>query len=163
MEQHGISLTTLLGNCENLNGGPCLLAIKDDKHYVFGAYLSDAIHRNPEGTFYGNGSCFLWSTHGTSQVSICMSFLTLLVLTQHSEANVLNRTDKASGLNEDYMTFMVNPLSFAIGAGPEGFGLWVDDTFENGQSRHCPTFNNKDLASHDRFFVLGLEVWELPL
>ncbi|KAJ1677917.1 oxidation resistance protein 1, partial [Spiromyces aspiralis] len=59
LEQHGTSIRTLYKRVERK--GPVLLAIKDTRGHVFGAYLSDPPRIEPN--FYGNGTCFLWRAY----------------------------------------------------------------------------------------------------
>ncbi|KAG0314199.1 oxidation resistance protein 1 [Dissophora globulifera] len=55
-DQHGISMTTLFYRCRGK--GPMVLAIKDVRGGVFGAYVSEAL--SPHLSYYGTGECFLW-------------------------------------------------------------------------------------------------------
>ncbi|KAJ3193627.1 Triose-phosphate Transporter [Irineochytrium annulatum] len=128
-KQHGISLTTLITNSDE-HRGPCLLCIRDDEGVVFGAFLSEPIHRQNEG-FYGNGSCFLWTNGGGDEV---MRF-------------------SASGDNEFFMTYIVSPPGFAMGGGDGKFGLFLDDSFEKGESAPCGTYMNPKLSAKSRYLL----------
>ncbi|KAL5120338.1 oxidation resistance protein 1 [Pleosporales sp. CAS-2024a] len=63
-----------------------------------------------------------------------------------------------SGVN-DYMIFCEqNYLS--IGGGDGHYGLWLDDSLENGVSDTCPTFGNEPLSDEGKKFeVMGVELW----
>jgi hypothetical protein len=40
------------------------------------------------------------------------------------------------------------------------YGLWLDDSLENGVSDTCPTFGNEPLSDDGKKFeVMGAELW----
>ncbi|KAJ3117921.1 oxidation resistance protein 1 [Phlyctochytrium bullatum] len=139
MDQHGLSLSTLLRRVTVESDRPCMLCLRDEDGVTLGAFLSEPPARHAEGRFFGNGSCFLWTNAGGDSVYVY----------------------PATGENEFYMTMMVQPMAFAMGAGGEagGFGLLVDDAFESCQSAPCATFGNPRLSARPRFMAVGVEVW----
>ena len=63
-----------------------------------------------------------------------------------------------SGIN-DFMIFC-EPHYLSVGGGDGHYGLWLDDTLDNGISETCPTFGNEPLSDEGKNFdVLGVEVW----
>lgn len=63
-----------------------------------------------------------------------------------------------SGIN-DFMIFC-EPHYLSVGGGDGHYGLWLDDTLDNGISETCPTFGNEPLSDEGRKFdILGVEVW----
>lgn len=54
------------------------------------------------------------------------------------------------------------PHYLSVGGGDGHYGLWLDDTLDNGISESCPTFGNEPLSDEGvggRFEVLGVEIW----
>lgn len=52
------------------------------------------------------------------------------------------------------------PHYLSVGGGDGHYGLWLDDTLDNGISETCPTFGNEPLSDEGKKFdVLGVEVW----
>lgn len=40
------------------------------------------------------------------------------------------------------------------------YGLWLDDSLDNGVSYTCPTFGNEPLSDEGmKFGILGVELW----
>lgn len=65
-----------------------------------------------------------------------------------------------SGVNDYFILCDSNFLS--VGGGDGHYGLWLDDTFEEGISSSCPTFGNEPLSEEgEKFGVLGVEVWSI--
>jgi hypothetical protein len=65
-----------------------------------------------------------------------------------------------SGMN-DYLMLCETGF-FSIGGGDGHYGLWLDDTLENGISSSCPTFGNEPLSDEgQKFDVLGVELWTI--
>jgi hypothetical protein len=65
-----------------------------------------------------------------------------------------------SGVN-DYL-MLCEPSFLSIGGGDGHYGLWLDDTFENGISSPCLTFGNEPLSEEgEKFDVLGVEIWSI--
>ncbi|KAF8939790.1 oxidation resistance protein 1 [Dissophora ornata] len=56
-DQHGISMITLFHRCKGK--GPMVLAIKDTRNGVFGAFVNEEL--KPNLSYYGTGECFLWN------------------------------------------------------------------------------------------------------
>lgn len=63
-----------------------------------------------------------------------------------------------SGIN-DFMIFCESHY-LSVGGGDGHYGLWLDDSLDNGISETCPTFGNEPLSDEGgKFDVLGVEVW----
>ncbi|PGH23818.1 hypothetical protein AJ80_02066 [Polytolypa hystricis UAMH7299] len=63
-----------------------------------------------------------------------------------------------SGVN-DYMIFCETGF-LSVGGGDGHYGLWLDDSFEQGISSTCLTFGNEPLSDEGtKFDVLGVEIW----
>lgn len=63
-----------------------------------------------------------------------------------------------SGIN-DFMIYCEQGY-LSVGGGDGHYGLWLDDSLDNGVSETCPTFGNEPLSGEgSRFEVLGVEVW----
>jgi TLD len=63
-----------------------------------------------------------------------------------------------SGMN-DFMIYCAHDY-LSVGGGDGHYGLWLDDTLDNGISETCPTFGNEPLSEEGRKFeVLGVEIW----
>ncbi|KAJ2780573.1 oxidation resistance protein 1 [Coemansia interrupta] len=149
MDQQGISMNTMLALCSGER--EMLLAIKDTKGKVFGAFLNEPLRLSP--TFYGQGTCFLWKAYRSSP--------------QSRKKDAVKRF-KYTGENEYFI--LCDPDFVAIGGGRGKFGLWFKSDFLHGYSAQCPTFNNEPLcldpssaktATDDqKEFVVGhLELW----
>ncbi|KAJ2740003.1 oxidation resistance protein 1 [Coemansia sp. BCRC 34301] len=150
MDQHGISFNTMLALCAR--EGAMLLAVKDTKGKVFGAFLNEPLRLSP--TFYGQGSCFLWKAYKSSP---------------QSRRKDAVKNFKYTGENEYFV--LCDPDFVAVGGGRGKFGLWIKSDFLHGYSARCPTFNNEPLGldpSHPKNsepdaqqeFVVGhFEIW----
>ncbi|KAJ2136724.1 oxidation resistance protein 1 [Coemansia sp. RSA 678] len=142
MDQHGISMHTMLSCCESEKA--LVLAIKDTN--------GRPLRLSP--TFYGQGTSFLWKAFRSSP---------------QSRRKDAVRCFKYSGANEYFI--LCDPDFVAIGGGRGKFGLWFKGDFLHGYSARCPTFNNEPLCldpSHSenndpnaqQEFVVGhLELW----
>ena len=63
-----------------------------------------------------------------------------------------------SGMN-DFMIYCESGY-LSVGGGDGHYGLWLDDTLDNGISDTCPTFGNEPLSEEgSKFEVLEVEVW----
>ena len=63
-----------------------------------------------------------------------------------------------SGIN-DFMIYCESSY-LSVGGGDGHYGLWLDDTLDNGISEQCPTFGNEPLSDEGRKFeVLDVEIW----
>ncbi|KAJ2232012.1 oxidation resistance protein 1 [Coemansia sp. RSA 1722] len=150
MDQQGISMNTMLSLCASQK--EILLAIKDTKGRVFGAFLNEPLRLSP--TFYGQGTCFLWKAYRSSP--------------QSRKKDAVKRF-KYTGENEYFI--LCDPDFVAIGGGRGKFGLWFKSDFLHGYSACCPTFNNeplcldpssaknKDPEAQKEFVVGHLEIW----
>ncbi|PIA16883.1 TLD-domain-containing protein, partial [Coemansia reversa NRRL 1564] len=150
MDQHGISMNTMLKQCESEKA--LLLAIKDNNGRVFGAFVNETLRLSP--AFYGQGTSFLWKAFRS---------------TPQSRKRDAIRCFRYTGENEYFI--LCDPDFIAIGGGRGKFGLWFKGDFFHGYSARCPTFNNEPLCldpSHPRnkdpdaqeeFVVSHLELW----
>ncbi|KAJ2715562.1 oxidation resistance protein 1 [Coemansia spiralis] len=150
MDQHGISMNTMLERCADENA--LVLAIKDTGNRVFGAFLSDTLRLSP--AYYGHGTSLLWKAFRSSA---------------ESRKKDAVKCFKYTGENEYFI--LCDPGFVAIGGGRGKFGLWFKGDFLHGSSAHCPTFNNQPLCldpSHpknagpdaqEEFTVAHLELW----
>ncbi|KAJ1991488.1 oxidation resistance protein 1 [Coemansia sp. RSA 1358] len=150
IDQHGISMNTMLDLCASEKA--ILLAIKDGKGRVFGAYLNEPIRLSP--SFYGQGTCFLWKAFRS---------------TPQARRKDAVKHFKYTGGNEYFI--LCDPDFVAIGGGRGKFGLWFKSDFLHGYSARCPTFNNEplcldpsnpknaDVDAQQEFTVGHLEVW----
>ncbi|KAJ2261135.1 oxidation resistance protein 1 [Coemansia sp. RSA 376] len=150
MDQHGISFNTMLALCAR--EGAMMLAVKDTKGRVFGAFLNEPLRLSP--TFYGQGSCFLWKAYKSSP---------------QSRKKDAVKSFKYTGENEYFV--MCDPDFVAIGGGRGKFGLWIKNDFLHGYSARCPTFNNEPLGldsthhkndesdAQQEFVVGHFEIW----
>ncbi|KAJ2092087.1 oxidation resistance protein 1 [Coemansia sp. RSA 986] len=150
IDQHGISIHTMLDLCANEKS--ILLAIKDTRGKVFGAFLNEPIRLSP--SFYGQGTCFLWKAFRSSP---------------ESRRKDAVKSFKYTGGNEYFI--LCDPDFVAIGGGRGKFGLWFKSDFLHGYSARCPTFNNEplcldptspknaDVDAQQEFVVGHLEIW----
>ncbi|KAJ2350493.1 oxidation resistance protein 1 [Coemansia sp. RSA 2671] len=150
MDQHGTSFNTMLALCAR--EGAMMLAVKDTKGRVFGAFLNESLRLSP--TFYGQGSCFLWKAFKSSP---------------QSRKKDAVKGFKYTGENEYFV--MCDPDFVAIGGGRGKFGLWMKSDFLHGYSARCPTFNNEPLGldsapaksdnsdTQQEFVVGHFEIW----
>ncbi|KAJ1726966.1 oxidation resistance protein 1 [Coemansia biformis] len=150
MDQHGISMNTMLERCAGEKA--LVLAIKDTSNRVFGAFLNETLRLSP--TFYGQGTSLLWKAFRSSP---------------QSRKKDAVKCFKYSGENEYFI--LCDPGFVAIGGGRGKFGLWFKDDFLHGSTAHCPTFNNQPLCldpahpknadpdAQQEFTVGHLELW----
>ncbi|KAF9232717.1 TLD-domain-containing protein [Melanogaster broomeanus] len=166
LDQHGISLNTLYSRCEpripsRANPNPPqggLVAIRDARDAVFGAWLSEGVRL--ERGYYGSGESFLWRYHPP----------------QGAESSGRLDVYKWTGRN-DYVA-LCQPEFISFGGGDGHYGLYLDASLLDGSSAPCPTFGNPALSipsdgSHARaeatgaarakpdvsFECVALEVW----
>ncbi|KAI8601993.1 TLDc domain-containing protein, partial [Dissophora ornata] len=114
-DQHGISMITLFHRCKGK--GPMVLAIKDTRNGVFGAFVNEEL--KPNLSYYGTGE---WKKK--QKVVQCW---------------------KWTGKN-DYMV-LSEPGFIGFGGGDGKFGLWIHSDLEIGHSSRCATFDNEPLAA----------------
>ncbi|KAI8896470.1 TLD-domain-containing protein [Globomyces pollinis-pini] len=138
IDQHGISMRTLIGRGEEELNTPCILAVKVGQGNVIGAYMSEA-PKLRKG-YYGNGSCFLWKFNdSTKHLSLYPS----------------------SGENEHYLLSEGDGL--ALGGGDKGFGIWISEDLCRGHTINCATFKNEPLSPDGDFDIIGLELWAIRM
>lgn len=150
MDQHGISFNTMLGQCPPK--GALLMALKDTRGKVFGAYLNEPLRLSP--SFYGQGTCFLWKAYRS---------------TPEARKRDSIKQFKYTGDNEYFV--LCDPDFVAIGGGRGKFGLWFKSDFLHGYSAKCPTFNNQPLCldpsdpgneerdAQKEFVLAHIEIW----
>ncbi|KAH9957275.1 TLD-domain-containing protein, partial [Lactifluus volemus] len=143
LDQHGISLHTLYARCSAHTGG-VLFVVSDADDGSFGAWVADGI-REGHGSYTGSGESFLWKK-------------------AESDDEVKVNVFKWTGKN-DYVA-LCEPESISFGGGDGHYGLYLDETLNEGSSARCLTFNNDPLCSSDpskagtvTFECVGLEVW----
>lgn len=130
--RHGVSLSTLYRKAQGKQ--PCLLVIDDAAGYVFGAFLSEAVHVSPR--YYGTGETFLFQLKPSMEV-------------YRWSPHLKTRTD----------FFIFGAVdSLAVGGGGN-FGLWLDQELARGTSMGCTTFSNPCLASAEEFKIMNVELW----
>lgn len=142
------------GGLSSISDAGLVIAIKDEKDNVFGAFVNEKIR--PQQHYYGSGECFLWKT--TASVA-------------KAEEGGVERY-KWTGRN-DYMVLSESTF-LSVGGGEGKFGLWIDGALEKGVSSCCPTFDNEVLCDRKRrgegrkegegrFECFGLEVWAVGI
>eukprot|EP01132_Coremiostelium_polycephalum_P001161 gene1161-1471_t len=127
----GVSFSTFYRKMKEFEQS--LLLIKDQKGYIFGAYLSEEI-KSKKDTFYGTGETLLFKIHPEFEV---------FGWTKENDFFIFT--------NQDYI---------AIGGGSM-FGLWMDNDFLHGYSGKCETFNNSCLSSQPDFTPVVVEFWAI--
>eukprot|EP01111_Echinosteliopsis_oligospora_P011859 TRINITY_DN4005_c0_g1_i2.p1 TRINITY_DN4005_c0_g1~~TRINITY_DN4005_c0_g1_i2.p1 ORF type:complete len:596 (+),score=137.38 TRINITY_DN4005_c0_g1_i2:32-1819(+) len=127
---HGTSLSTFFSRA---NASPNLILIRTlHTNHIFGAFCTHAWVRSDR--YYGDGECFLFT--------------------------ILPRMRKyAWNRNGPSYFMMANEQSIVVGGGGKGYGLWLDDSLENGTTNCCDTFDNDPLHSQEHFKVAVLEVF----
>ncbi|CAG5124791.1 unnamed protein product, partial [Candidula unifasciata] len=136
---HGCSFSQLLQLIKHK--GPTYIIIRDKDGYVFGGFAAVSWDLNPK--FVGNSSCFLFSV----RPNYC--------------------SYKPTGYNPNfmYLNHQVQTLPNGLGMGGqfEFFGLWIDQSFDQGHSkasaRGCTTYGSPRLSAREEFEVDCLEVW----
>jgi len=131
MDQHGARLSTLYSLIENQ--GPCVIVLKNSKHEVFGAFVSEPFKLDHKG-FFGTPECFLWKADKY----------------QFKKFNATN-------LNQYFM--LADPTFIAMGGGNGNFGFYLDEDIHYGYSSFCDTFENETLTENKEFEIYGCEVW----
>lgn len=146
MEQHGASLSTLYrlikpeGRQYDRNG--YVLAVKDRKGTVFGAFVNEFFHPTDTHRFYGNGQCFLWkSKQAVGEERLFQGF-------------------PYTGLN-DYIIYCTSEF-LSLGGGDGHYGLWMDRDLLTGVSDRSLTFGNEGLSEEgEKFGIIGVEIWKV--
>lgn len=118
---------------------------EEEDERAFGAWIADGeglgLGKKGGKGYFGGGESFLWKfTQGTLKVY------------------------KTTGKNSYVM--LCEPGYISFGGGDGHYGLYLDDTLNNGSSSPCPTFDNEPLCSPGpkkagtvEFECVGLEVW----
>jgi len=114
--------------------GPTLLLILDNAGNRFGGFATAAWQ--PEPHYFGTGESFLFSAMPALHVH------------------------RWTGANAHFQ--LANSDSIAMGGGGR-FGLWLDESFENGSSGACETYGtHASLSRQGEFFrIVCVEFWEL--
>jgi len=131
MDQHGARLSTLYRLIENQ--GPCVIVLKNSKHEVFGAFISEPFKLNHKG-FFGTPECFLWKAD-----------------------KYQFKKFSATNLNQYFM--LADPTFIAMGGGNGTFGFYLDEDIHYGYSSFCDTFENETLTENKEFEIYGCEIW----
>ncbi|KAK3808271.1 MAG: TLDc domain-containing protein, partial [Benniella sp.] len=121
-DQHGISMTTLFYRCKGK--GPMVLAIKDTRNGVFGAFVNEELKTHL--SYYGTGECS----------------------GKREKKKKLVQFWKWTAKN-NYMV-LAEPGFIGFGGGDGKFGLWIHSDLERGHSERCATFDNEPLAAASR-------------
>jgi hypothetical protein len=111
--------------------GPCILIIKDEAGFVFGAFTGESWRRG-EPRYYGTRETFLFSLRPSFAVY------------KWSFKNSFFQLARDDGI--------------AIGGGNH-FGIWLDSNLRNGSSLECQTFDSPSLSSQMDFRCMALELW----
>lgn len=130
----GASMRTLYSRCQQVRTDGFILCIRDDRGSVFGCYTSKPWQTSRR--YYGSGETFVFSDDG-----------------EKTKVYPWTRSNNYFQLSSS--------SSIALGGGPGGFALFVDEMLEFGTSRDCATFNNPCLASSQQFYIVVLEVYAL--
>ncbi|KAF2068870.1 hypothetical protein CYY_009807 [Polysphondylium violaceum] len=125
----GVSFTTFYRRMSQVDQS--ILLIKDNKGYIFGAFLSEQV-KPKKDVFYGNGETFLFKLYPEFAVYKWTKENDLFIYSSH-----------------DYIS---------IGGGSM-FGLWMNNDFLNGYSGPCETFNNSTLSFENDFRPIIVECW----
>lgn len=132
--EHGASINTLIKNCEETElTGAFIFAVLDTEGNIFGAYLSEIIHKQ-EG-YYGSGECFLWKLEKNGQIECYRSTI------------------------ENHYYILTHNSFIAFGGGKGNFGLYISSDMLNGHSSSCLTYNNQPLSNKENFECLNIELW----
>jgi len=140
----GVSVRTFYNSV--MNRGPQFLMIKDQKGYVFGAFVSEAWDKKVN--FYGSDECFVFQLKPTLQV--------------YKAASKINRNFMYFNFGNPSHSPIYNGLG--IGGQVKFFALELRSEFTSGVSNaHCATFQSPCLASDTNFDVVEIEAWGFPL
>ncbi|KAF0988929.1 hypothetical protein HZS_2119 [Henneguya salminicola] len=131
---HGTSMRTLYRNMLNFKETPSIIIIIDENKYIFGTIIS-CLPKISLG-FYGNGECVLFRKKPGSNIAEFFPWSHKNTYFIKGDANFL-----------------------AIGAGPNGYGLWLNEDLLNGHSNTCETFDSEILSSTTDFKCVLIEVW----
>lgn len=110
--------------------GPCVVIVLDVNGHIFGAFCSEP--PQPLAQYQGSGESCLFTVHPNQRVY------------RWSHSNAL--------------FFIGGPHFMGFGSGP-AYGLYLDDSFENGSSGASDTYHNDCLASAVDFRVVKVEIW----
>ena len=127
---HGFTLGSLYRACAG-HDSPVLLVIQDTDHAVFGACISQPPALSEK--FLGTGESWLFTF-----------FPSFKVYSWTGENNYIMRA---------------GPDTFILGSSQGRFGLWLDESFNQGRSQNVTTFDNKPLPGKEDFIVNNIECW----
>ena len=127
---HGFTLQSLYRACAG-HDSPVLLVIQDTDHAVFGACISQPPALSEK--FLGTGESWLFTF-----------FPCFKVYSWTGENNYIMRA---------------GPDTFILGTSQGRFGLWLDESFNQGRSQTVTTFDNKPLPGKEDFIVNNIECW----
>ena len=127
---HGFTLQSLYRACAG-HDSPVLLVIQDTDHAVFGACISQPPALSEK--FLGTGESWLFTF-----------FPCFKVYSWTGENNYIMRA---------------GPDTFILGSSQGRFGLWLDESFNQGRSQTVTTFDNKPLPGKEDFIVNNIECW----
>jgi len=125
-----------------------LMVLKTTEGVTMGGFASDrwkvperATGSRNRYSYFGRGTCFLFSNHGNSTDSL--------------------EVYKWSGRNDYCQICDPQKGVLAFGGGDGHFGLLVEDSFLRGSSGPCETFSNPILCPGGYFEIVDLEVYGL--
>ena len=127
---HGFTLQSLYRACAG-HDSPVLLVVQDTDHAVFGACISQPPALSEK--FLGTGESWLFTF-----------FPCFKVYSWTGENNYIMRA---------------GPDNFILGTSHGRFGLWLDESFNQGRSQNVSTFDNKPLPGKEDFIVNNIECW----
>ncbi|KAG0427814.1 hypothetical protein HPB47_025150 [Ixodes persulcatus] len=135
--EHGSSLTNFYFHTDTWE--PTVIAILTTRDERFGAYCSTKWQERKQ-TYFGTGETFLFT------------------FTPQPKRYPWVGANSASDVPHSSKLFLsANQHMIQIGAG-NGFGLYIDESLENGRTERCDTFNNSPLASSNDFVIRIMEV-----
>ena len=132
--QDGFSLHSLYRKAAQVDS-PVLLIIQDTDHAVFGALVSCPPAQSEK--FLGTGESWLFTF-----------FPSFKVYSWTGENNYIMR----GGMN-----------NLIVGSSEGMFGLWLDESFNQGRSQAVTTFDNKPLPGKEDFVINNIECWAFAM
>merc|ERR1712013_160075 len=132
--QDGFSLHSLYRKAAQVDS-PVLLIIQDTDHAVFGALVSCPPAQSEK--FLGTGESWLFTF-----------FPSFKVYSWTGENNYIMR----GGMN-----------NLIVGSSEGMFGLWLDESFNQGRSQAVTPFDNKPLPGKEDFVINNIECWAFAM
>lgn len=181
MEQNGMSLNTLYAKSEPVFGESLLkrrgyfIVVMDEQHKRFGAYLNEYLRPQEGRHYYGNGDCFLWTTEEATVKNLSPEVSHVSALSARSSVSGRSLTPSHT-VDDTDLRLKVFPYTsvndfiiysnhefISVGSGAGKFGLWIGSDLQNGASDPVDTFGNEQLSTHEKFSIIGLELWKVDV